>query len=116
MLQVHVNGPLSNLFKKLYISFSNIAFFLAPVSSNHRRLVLKRIIALVPKEEFEWIEEWHANEDRKYLVGVIAFARLKNSNWWKENNNSLILTPDPVIEETETRKLKKGSLELAGIG
>ena len=73
-------------------------------------------IALVPKEEFEWIEEWHANEDRKYLVGVIAFARLKNSNWWKENNNSLILTPDPVIEETETRKLKKRSLELAGIG
>ena len=72
-------------------------------------------IALVPKEEFEWIEEWHANEDRKYLVGVIAFARLKNSNWWKENNNSLILTPDPVIEETETRKLKKRSLELAGI-
>ncbi|MBL0269801.1 MAG: homoserine dehydrogenase [Chitinophagaceae bacterium] len=73
-------------------------------------------IALVPKEEFEWIEEWHANEDRKYLVGVIAFSKLKNSNWWKENNNSLILTPDPVIEETETRKLKKRSLELAGIG
>ena len=72
-------------------------------------------IALVPKEEFEWIEEWHANEDRKYLVGVIAFSKLKNSNWWKENNNSLILTPDPVIEETETRKLKKRSLELAGI-
>ena len=49
-------------------------------------------------------------------MGVIAFSKLKNSNWWKENNNSLILTPDPVIEETETRKLKKRSLELAGIG
>ncbi len=85
-----------DIFLRVYISFDDIA--------------------LVPKEEFEWIEEWHANEDRKYLVGVIAFTRLKNSNWWKENNNSLILTPDPVIEETETRKLKKRSLELAGIG
>jgi len=85
-----------DIFLKVYISFDDIA--------------------LVPKEEFEWIEEWHANEDRKYLMGVIAFARLKNSNWWRENNNSLILTHDPVIEETETRKLKKRSLELAGIG
>jgi len=85
-----------DIFLRVYISFDDIA--------------------LVPKEEFEWIEEWHANEDRKYLVGVIAFSKLKNSNWWKENNNSLILTPDPVIEETETRKLKKRSLELAGIG
>ena len=86
----------NDIFLRVYISFDDIN--------------------LVPREEFEWIEEWHAQEERKYLVGVIAFARLKNSNWWKENNNSLILTPDPVIEETETRKLKKRSLELAGIG
>lgn len=84
-----------DIFLRVYISFDDIA--------------------LVPKEAFEWIEEWHANEDRKYLVGVIAFSKLKNSSWWKENNTSLILTPDPVIEETETRKLKKRSLELAGV-
>ena len=72
-------------------------------------------ISLVPRESFEWIEEWHAQEERKYLVGVIAFSKLKKESWWKENNTSLILTPDPVIEETETRKLKKRSLELAGI-
>ena len=84
-----------DLFLRVYISFDDIAN--------------------VPKEDFEWIEEWHAQEERKYLVGVIAFHKLKNSNWWKENNTSLILTPDPVIEETETRKLKKRSLELAGI-
>jgi homoserine dehydrogenase len=69
----------------------------------------------IPRDRFEWIEEWHAQEERKYLVGVIAFEELKNNTWWKEGNTSLILTPDPIIEDIETRKLKKKSLELAGI-
>jgi len=72
-------------------------------------------LALIPRERFEWIEEWHAQEERKYLVGVIAFSELKNNNWWRENNTSLILTPDPVIEDVEIRKLKKRSLVLAGL-
>ncbi|HEX5652334.1 MAG TPA: homoserine dehydrogenase [Chitinophagaceae bacterium] len=72
-------------------------------------------LATIPRERFEWIEEWHSQEERKYLVGVIAFEELKENNWWKENNTSLILTPDPVIEDVEIRKLKKKSLELAGV-
>lgn len=72
-------------------------------------------LQLIPRERFEWLEEWHAQEERKYLVGVIAFSELKDTNWWKENNTSLILTPDPVIEDVELRKLKKKSLELAGL-
>jgi homoserine dehydrogenase len=72
-------------------------------------------LKLVPKDRFEWIEEWHSQEARKYLVGVISFEELKSSNWWKENNTSLILSPDPIIEDVEIRKLKKKSLELAGI-
>lgn len=72
-------------------------------------------IQLVPREQFEWIEEWHAREERKYLVGVISLAALQSSTWWKENNTSLILTAGPLIEEVDTRKLKKRSLELAGI-
>lgn len=72
-------------------------------------------LSLIPRERFEWIDEWHAREDRKYITGVISFAELKENNWWKENNTSLILLPEPVIEEIETRKLKKRSLELAGI-
>lgn len=72
-------------------------------------------LALIPKEKFEWIEEWHADAERKYLVGVIHFGELQKSNWWKENNTSLILTPDPIIEDVEIRKLKKKSLELAGL-
>jgi homoserine dehydrogenase len=69
----------------------------------------------IPKEKFEWIEEWHAESDRKYLVGVLSFKELKKANWWRENKTSLILAPDPVIEDVEIRKLKKKSLELAGI-
>lgn len=69
----------------------------------------------IPKEKFEWIEEWHAESDRKYLIGIVPFVELQNNNWWRENNTSLILTSDPIIEDVEIRKLKKKSLELAGI-
>jgi homoserine dehydrogenase len=69
----------------------------------------------VPREKFEWIEEWHAQEDRNYLIGVIAFEALKKDDWWKKNNTSLILTPNPIIEDVELRKWKKKSLELAGV-
>lgn len=70
---------------------------------------------LIPRSKFEWIEEWHAREERKYLVGVIHFNELKNDNWWKENNISLIVLPDTIIENIEIRSLKKRSLELAGV-
>ena len=69
----------------------------------------------IPREKFEWIEEWHAETDRKYLIGVIHFRELEQRSWWKENNTSLVLTPEPIIEDVEIRKLKKKSLELAGI-
>ncbi|HEY0679751.1 MAG TPA: homoserine dehydrogenase [Chitinophagaceae bacterium] len=69
----------------------------------------------IPREDFEWIEEWHANEARKYFVGVVNFNLLRETNWWKENNTSLILLPEPIIEDVEIRKLKKKSLELAGV-
>ncbi len=69
----------------------------------------------VPKDKFEWIEEWHADDDRKYLVAVMHYRTLKNETWWRSNNTSLILSPDPVIEDVEIRKLRKKSLELAGL-
>ncbi len=72
-------------------------------------------IKYIPKEKFEQIEEWHSQEQRKYLVGILPFSELKNSTWWKENNTSFILTPDPIVEDMEVRKLKRKSLELAGL-
>ena len=69
----------------------------------------------IPKEKFQSIEEWHADNDRKYLIGVIHFQDIKGHPWWRENGTSLVLTPDPIIEDMDVRKLKKKSLELAGL-
>jgi homoserine dehydrogenase len=69
----------------------------------------------VPREKFEWIEEWHADADRKYLIGVLPVQELILHQWWKENNTSLILTVDPIIDNLDIINLKKRSLELAGI-
>ncbi len=92
----HIVPELSNDFYiKTYISFDDWKY--------------------IPKEKFEWVEEWHADEERKYLIGVLPFNELKNNTWWKENNTSLILSSEPIIEDVEIRKLKKKSLELAGI-
>src|SRR5687767_9429651 len=95
-LYYHKPNELTNeFFVKAYLSFDDLKF--------------------IPKEAFEWVEEWHAMEERKYLVGVLPFRELAEKTWWRENNNSLILTPEPVIEDVEIRKLKKKSLELAGL-
>lgn len=92
----HTPHELSNdVYLRVYISFEDWTY--------------------IPRERFEWIEEWHAQEERKYLVGVISFEELKSNSWWKENNTSLILSPDPIIQDVEIRKLKKKSLELAGL-
>jgi len=70
----------------------------------------------IPKEKFEWIEEWHASEDRKYLVAVIHIRELMKDDWWKKDGVSLIVCANGVVEDVELRKLRKRSLELAGIG
>lgn len=85
----------SDFYIKIYVSFDDLQY--------------------IPKDKFEWVEEWHSDAERKYLIGVIHFSELEKSTWWKENNNSLVLTPDPIIEDVEIRKVKKKSLELAGL-
>lgn len=72
-------------------------------------------LKFIPKEKFQSIEEWHADNERKYLVGVIHFRDIKGQTWWKENGTSLVLTPDPIIDDMDVRQLKKKSLELAGL-
>jgi homoserine dehydrogenase len=92
----HQPNELTNDFYiKVYVSFDDWSF--------------------IPREKFEWIEEWHAQAERKYLVGVIHVAELLQNTWWKENKTSLVLSSEPVIEDFEIIKLKKRSLELAGI-
>lgn len=69
----------------------------------------------IPKHEFEWIEEYHSGQERSWFIGVIHFTKIKNSDWWKGPGISLILSTDAIIEDIELKKIKKRSLELAGL-
>src|SRR5436190_17172495 len=74
-LYYHTPGELTtDFYLKVYVSFDDWKY--------------------IPKEKFEWIEEWHAETDRKYLVGVVHFTELAQNNWWRENKTSLILSPE----------------------
>jgi homoserine dehydrogenase len=70
----------------------------------------------VNKWDFEWIEEFHSTEQRQWLVGVIQFQKLKEAAWFNDNNVSIILMPDDIIEREAIvqRSIKKLSLQLAG--
>ncbi len=69
----------------------------------------------IPKHEFEWIEEYHSGQERSWFIGVIHFTKIKNNDWWKGPGISLILASDAIIEDIELKKIKKRSLELAGL-
>ncbi|PZF72778.1 homoserine dehydrogenase [Taibaiella soli] len=58
----------------------------------------------VRHELFERIEEWTSNDKRCSIVGIVHFSRLK-SDWWKNNNTSLILYPDAILEKEEVEGL-----------
>jgi homoserine dehydrogenase len=92
----HTPGELSeDFYLRVYLSFDHV---------DH-----------VPKEKFETIEEWHAREDRKYLAGLIHVYHLRDSDWWKKDGNSLVLLPDAIVESVELSRVKRKSLELAGL-
>ena len=92
----HTPAELTNdYYLKVYISFDNIAH--------------------IQKDAFEWIEEWHGGQNRSYLVGVIHADKLAATDWWKQHGISLILAPEPIIENVELRSIQKRSLELAGV-
>lgn len=60
----------------------------------------------LPKQELEWIDEWHSGQNRSYLSGVIHYSKLKNSDWWKQTGISLILATDAVIEAKDLEALR----------
>ncbi|MBL7719586.1 MAG: homoserine dehydrogenase [Flavipsychrobacter sp.] len=65
----------------------------------------------VQNERFERIEEWSSNERRCHVTGVIKFAQLLDTSWWKKPNTSLILLPDAFVTDvTETARLAEEEL------
>jgi homoserine dehydrogenase len=53
----------------------------------------------VQHERFDRIYEWSSNEQRCHVTGIISFAELAKSNWWKQPGISLIVYPDGIIED-----------------
>jgi homoserine dehydrogenase len=67
----------------------------------------------LPKQELEWIDEWHSGQNRSYLSGVIHYSKLKNSDWWKQADISLILATDAIIEAKDLEALRPVKITLA---
>lgn len=84
-------------------------------SYNLRVFISFESLANIPKDEFSSIEEWHSGNERSYLIGTIPYQSLIHQDWWKTNNNSLILMPNNIVENSEVNELKKMSLSLAGL-
>jgi homoserine dehydrogenase len=84
-------------------------------SYNLRVYISFESLANIPKDEFSSIEEWHSGNERSYLIGTIPYQSLIHKDWWKTNNNSLILMPNNIVEKSEVNELKKLSLSLAGL-
>jgi len=68
----------------------------------------------VDRTDFEWVEAFHCQGDRQYLIGVIHFERLLQSRWLHRKEVSLVVCPDGFVEDVAARKLRRRSLELAG--
>ena len=66
--------------------------------------------SFIRKDDIETVEEFYSHEKTNYLAGFIHFKKLKESDWWKKNNVSLVLYPNPIIEPQDVLKLKKGKL------
>ncbi len=58
----------------------------------------------LPSDFFEDIEEWASNGERSFVIGTVGFAKLKESNWWKEDANSLITLPNAFADKKEAIK------------
>ncbi len=91
-----INNQLSNdFYLKLYVSFDAWSD--------------------IDLKDFEYTEELYCQKGRQYLIGVIHFTKLKTANWRSNKDVSIIVCPNGIIENIETRKLKKKSLQLAGV-
>ena len=84
-------------------------------SYNLRVFISFESLSNIPKDEFSSIEEWHSGNERSYLIGTLPYQSLIHKDWWKTNNNSLILMPNNIVENSEVNELKKMSLSLAGL-
>jgi len=61
----------------------------------------------VPHNIFEKIDEWSSSNDRCSVVGIIHISKLTENNWWKQNNTSLIVLPEAVVDYVPKKKVQE---------
>ncbi len=69
----------------------------------------------INRGDLEFIEESHQEYGRSWVIATIHAGKLINSDWWKKEGVSLILLPDPLVEDIAYKRISKRSLELAGL-
>ena len=89
------------------VNFSNDYFLKIYVSAPE--------VDLIPQAAFETIEEWHNRYNQHWAIGIIHAQKLFEDDWWKQENISLILCENPIIENMDYKKISKKSLALAGV-
>jgi homoserine dehydrogenase len=80
----HIPSQLSsNLSLRIYLSFQSLEFVAIP--------------------EFENIEKLIDEAGEKYITGTISATNLFKNQWWKQNGNSIVVFPDGIVENKQTR-------------
>ena len=72
-------------------------------------------LSQVKLQSFACIEEWYGGLDRNFLVGIIHFDELQRDSWWKNENVSLILCPDGVLEDPDLKSIKTTKLGFSAV-
>ena len=52
----------------------------------------------IPDHQFEQVEEWSSTGRRSTVTGILHFSKLLNTSWWQNEQTSLILYPDAILE------------------
>lgn len=61
----------------------------------------------IPMADFEHVSTIHQDENRNYITAILSHQYLANNDWWRKNNCSLLLLPEPVIEPKDLIKPKR---------
>ncbi|CAN5765448.1 hypothetical protein BH11BAC4_BH11BAC4_07750 [soil metagenome] len=64
-------------------------------------------IIKIVTDDLEWIEECRNDLHCSSAVAVTHAEKLFNNNWWKQNAVSLILLPEPIIENIDDQLMRK---------
>ncbi len=67
----------------------------------------------VPHERFHEIQEWSINQSRCHVTGIIYFPEFLKSDWWKQQDVSVILYPDSILDNYQPQKTKAVKAEFA---